>query len=106
MSFRKTYTVTRVTVGSITDGYYTNGTSNTFDIQASIQPLKPSDVQQLPEGRRNKKMFTVFTDTELQVVTSSNPDKLSIYGEVYELDQEEVWQNGVINHYKYLAIKV
>lgn len=106
MGFRKPYTVKRVAAGSVIDGYYTNGTSSTVNITASVQPLKPSDIQQLPEGRRNKKLFNIFTSTKLNVVTSANPDKITIGTEDFELDQEEQWQNGILNHYKYLAIKV
>ncbi len=106
MGFRKPYTVKRVAAGSVSNGYYSNGASSTISISASVQPLKPSDILQLPEGRRNKQLFYIITDTQLNIVTTSNPDKITISGSDYELDQEEVWQNGVISHYKYLAIKV
>lgn len=105
-SFRRQLTIYRKAEGTVTDGFYSEGSPSEETIMASVQALKPEDVQQLPEGRRNSKLFFIFTDTRLNLVTSANPDIVVVDSENYEVDKEEVWQNGVINHYKYLIVKV
>lgn len=106
MSFRKPYTVKRKAAGTISNGKFTDGTTTDVSITASVQPLKPQDIQQLPEGRRNSKLYYVFTSTSLNTVGTANPDSIVIGGETYEIDKKDSWQNGVINHYKYLVYKV
>lgn len=105
-SFRKSFVVKVAATGTWSNGIFTPGTPTTTNILASIQPLKPEDIQQLPEGRRNSKLFWIFTDTKLNDVTTKNPDKVVINGEDYEVDKIEAWQNGVISHYKVLVIKI
>ena len=104
--FRRQLTIYRKAIGTITDGFYNEGVPVQDTIMASVQALKPEDVQQLPEGRRNSKLFFIFTDTHLNLVTSANPDIVVVDSENYEVDKEEVWQNNVLNHYKYLIVKV
>lgn len=103
--FRKTLTRYTKDVGTVVDGHFVEGITTESTIQASLQALKPEDIQQLPEGRRNSKIFFLFTDTKLNLVTSANPDLIVVNSENYEVDKEEAWQNGVINHYKYLIVK-
>lgn len=105
-SFRRQLTIYRKAVGTVVDGIFTEGAPTSDVILASVQALKPEDIQQLPEGRRNSKLFFIFTDTRLNLVTSANPDIVVVDSENYEVDKEEVWQNNVINHYKYLIVKV
>ena len=105
-SFRRAFVVKRKATGSITNGIFTEGATSTINITASIQPLKPSEIQQLPEGRRNRKVFWVITSTKLNVVSTTNPDIITVGTENFELDSAEEWQNNVINHYKYMAMKV
>lgn len=105
-SFRKPYTVKIAATGTWLNGIFIPGTPTTSTIYASVQPLKPEDIQQLSEGRRNSKLFWIFTDTKLNDVTTKNPDKIVINGEDYEVDKIEAWQNEVISHYKVLVVKV
>jgi hypothetical protein len=106
MIFRRPYIVKRKSSGSISDGKFTDGAISDISITASVQPLKSQDIQQLPEGRRNSKLYYVFTSTALNTVGTANPDSIVIDGEIYEVDKKDSWQNGVINHYKYLVYKV
>ncbi|MEE9374563.1 MAG: hypothetical protein V3V00_16020 [Saprospiraceae bacterium] len=84
------------------------GSKNPFTIKASCQPSKPEDVALLPEGRRNNGgTYTIYTNDNLNTITGSqNPDQISLFGEIYETFQSEVWANDLINHNKYLAIKI
>jgi hypothetical protein len=92
--------------GSVTNGYFTDGATTPTNIMASVQPIKPHEVEQLPEGRRDSQSYWLFTDTALNMVTSANPDLITINGEDYEVFKCEPWQNNVISHYKVLVSKV
>jgi hypothetical protein len=105
-SFRREFTIKQKVAGTVVDGAFIEGAVTTSTIQASLQPLKPEDIQQLPEGRRNSKVSFIITSTRLNLVTSANPDIVVVDSEDYEVDKEEAWQNNVINHYKYLIVKV
>ena len=104
-SFRQALVVKRKVAGTVVDGLFVEGATSDINITASIQPLKPDEVKQLPEGRRNSKPFWLFTATELNIVSSANPDLVIIGGVTYEVDNIEVWQNNVLPHYKCLVYK-
>ena len=103
---RMVVTVHRLAVGSYIKGVFTEGAASTETIRASVQPASPNDLQSLPEGRRNSKAYRLYTDTRLRLVTTSNPDKVVLFGEDYEVTTEEIWQNNIINHYKYIVTKI
>lgn len=98
-------------------GQYVNGLWVEFgeiplEITASVQPTTGEEMLSLPEGRRNRKTYSLFTSTKIEMIrgpnNSTNPDKIEIYGERYEVVRVEVWQNnpvvfGVVNHYKFYA---
>lgn len=79
-------------------------------ITASVQPTTGEEMLSIPEGRRNRKSYALFTSTDVEVIHNGvNPDTALIYGELYEIVQVWVWQNnpivfGIINHYKFIAV--
>ena len=108
-SFRSPLTLRRKEKGFVKDGYWVEGFVTESTFTASVQPLTPREVEQLPEGRRDSDPFWLFTSTELKVVNVDgikNPDIVVIDGEFYEVDKVGKWQNNVINHYKCLVYKV
>lgn len=109
MSFRKPFTVKRVTAGSYVNGVFVPGTNSTFTIQASIQPLSDIDLKTLPEGQREGDMIKAYTDSDLFPVGESGsgqePDKIVWKGNDYTVSKKSVRQMDVINHYRYFAIK-
>lgn len=106
-SFRKAVTVISRGTGSYVDGTYVEAVGATITIQASVQPLTGKEVLSLPEGRREKDAFTLYTDTSLvSLQDTQNPDRVVISGKEYEVVKKESWQNNVINHYKYLVVKL
>jgi hypothetical protein len=107
-SFRKT-TIAVQTRGTLVNdhGRMVEGTRpSPFNIKASVQPLSAFQMQSLPEGRRNRQSLYVFSDTDLGLVSETNPPILTISGVDYELVSKEPWLNGIINHFKYLASKI
>jgi len=113
-SFRTTIlTITRFSgaLGSYnSSGVWSGGLSSSFDIKCSLQPTSQNDLMALPEARRSRKSYTVFTETALQTVKEGtsgiNPDQTTIDGELYELVNIEPWRNNVLNHYKAIFQKV
>lgn len=108
-SFRKPINAFRYSGTSVSGGFIVPGTESPFQIMASVQPTKPSDLETLPEGRRDAgKSFRLYTDTVLQVVNDGDmkPDQVELYGNRYEVTGHGPWQNDVINHHKYIAMKV
>ena len=63
----------------------------------------------LPEGRRNRKTYSLYSSTKINLIsTGTNPDQITIFGERYEVVRVEPWQNradifGIINHFKFFA---
>lgn len=49
--------VERETAGQYVDGLYVPGAVTTFKNFASVQPASDEEIQQLPEGERNKLIF-------------------------------------------------
>lgn len=47
-------TVERTSTGSFVDGLYVKGAVSTFKTLASVQQPTPNEIQNLPEGERNK----------------------------------------------------
>lgn len=102
----------RKSPGSFVQGRWVEGIETLIPITASIQPTTGEEMLSLPEGRRNRKTYSLFTSTPIEVINglnnSSNPDQIDIFGERYEVVRVEVWQNnppvfGVVNHYKFYA---
>ena len=104
--FNQPVTVHRTSVGSYTKGVYTEGSTSTEVIQASVQPASPNDLLPLPEGRRNAKAFRLYTATPLRLVTDANPDRVVLFSEEYEVMHAAPWRNNVISHYKFIVSKI
>ena len=82
---------------------------------ASVQPTKGIEVMLVPEGRRDKETYKMYTSTEIFGITTQNPDQVTILkapftGLVFEVIEIMDWQNNanfdVTNHYKYIAMRL
>lgn len=108
--FRKPLTIYRQNVGAYVLGEWVPAGEVAIPITASVQPTTGEDMLSLPEGRRNRKGYALFTSTKIEVIhNGANPDQIEIYGERYEIVKVEVWQNnppvfGIVNHYKFIAL--
>ena len=104
--FRKPLTLQRLSGGTYVNGIWTNQTATTSTFTASVQPLSGEELQSLPEERRNKKTYKLYTSTKLETVNSQNPDRVIIYTETYEVFRVDIWQNNIINHYEIYVSKI
>jgi hypothetical protein len=103
--FRKQLSGARLATGALVKGRWVEGAASPLTFEASVQPTTPHDVLFLEIGRRERKSFTLYTDTKLMALTAgtTNPDRVYINGETYEVDVEAPWQNNVISHYKFIV---
>jgi len=96
-------------VGTWVKGEYTESASSPINFEASIQPTSQKDMLTLPEGRRDRETYRLYTDFELKTadeVSKVNADRVTIMGKIYEIIQVGIWRNNVIPHYKALASAV
>jgi len=107
-AFRKDVTVKRYADGAYVNGVWVEGAETTLTVKASVQPATTEDLQSLPENRRQLGAYRIYTDSELKSVVenANNPDKVVIDSTDYEVAQVQPWKNGLIEHYKALAVRV
>lgn len=110
--FRKPINLYRKNPGAYVNGVWQQSGETLIPITCSVQPTTGEDMLSIPEGRRNRKSYALFTSTKVNVIhglnNSTNPDQLEIYGERYEVVKVEIWQNNpavfaIVNHYKIIA---
>ena len=110
--FRQPITIYRQAPGAYVNGIWVEGVEQAIPITASVQPTTGEEMLSIPEGRRNRKSYALYTSSLIEVIhgfnNSINPDQVVIYGERYEVVRVEVWQNnppvfGIVNHYKFIA---
>lgn len=103
-----TYTVTREPAGTYEAGRYVRLSAatppiapTTFDIVASIQPLRGRELADLPEGQRGDELRMIYTVTELRTRSaSSESDVVTIDGEPWTVIRVERWQSFGAVHYQ------
>ena len=100
-------TLTRIPrTGGYVQGKYStiDGTSET--IKGSFQPANGQELQALPEGRRQRQTFKVYTKTELTAPRQDRSgdetpgDIIEYKNKRYEVVTVGPWENGIINHFK------
>lgn len=106
--FRQPITLQRLSPGSYVNGLWVEGTLTTSTITASIQPLSGEELMSLPEERRVKKTYKIFTSSQLFTVRdrNKNPDRLIIFGDTYEVYEVFPWLNNIISHYEAYVSRV
>lgn len=93
------YTVIRFEEGEYVNGVWQEGEASTFSIRASAQPADGQALESLPEARRNRGGYTVYTKAVLRSVEdTTNPDRIIIEGRQYEVVQSKRWNNGILTH--------
>lgn len=109
-AFRRPLTVTRKQAGSYDDnGLYVEGSTSSLTIQASVQPLTGEVLQALPEAQRTLEGYTLYTDSTLNVASQdagTTADLVTIGGVAFDVQRQQAWGNGIINHNVYVIQKV
>lgn len=74
-----------MTGGDFVDGVWTETRGPDYIVRCSKQPLSPAALAALPEGRRELRSFSLFTNQKLNDVKAQNPTRVMIEGEAYEV---------------------
>ena len=110
MSFRKLKDILREAAGTYTNGVWAPGARSALTTLASVQPVAVGqDMHALPEGRHLSDFVKLYTNDKLNVTADGEgvqPDIIIHEGYGYELVSIFANQSGVINHYKYIGVKV
>lgn len=111
MIFRRPLQIIRKQAGFYNNaGKWVDGANSVgLTIQASVQPLLGKDVNTLPENRRSLESYCLYTNTSLTVLnelTRLRGDIVVIGGKNYEIVSRHDWQNGIVDHYKYIVQRV
>jgi hypothetical protein len=97
-----TYSVSRPaarTYNATTGELTSPGSPTTFSVLGCLQPPTPRQLQRLPEGRRERAIWALWTATPLR-----NGDVITIAGENFEVDGLDDW-TAAGNFCKALALK-
>lgn len=104
-----TVTATRYAVPVVTKGRRQGlVVDSTFPVVASIQPLSPQELQQLPEGMRTQGRKKVYTQTELftaEVAQSDVADRFDYQGVTYMIESKADWEDFG-DYFKFVAVRI
>lgn len=98
--FNQTVRMRRPVLGEYVGGVWTDYPPIETSIQTSVQPVQPSKLQLLPEGRRLDARFTLYSKQEIK-----EQDEVLLRGTWYEVLHVAPWQNGILPHYMGIAVK-
>jgi len=92
--------------GTFVDGYWDAGKEYVLQMRCSIQPFDPKEISFIPENRRTSDRVNIFTDAKLFVSSDEQPDQVEHDGGRWEVFKCFSWQNKVIDHYRYILIRL
>lgn len=78
-------------------------------IMASVQPLKITEMDALPEGRRGAHAVKTYSDEPFLMAdqdTGQQADRFEWLGRTYEIVGTDAFQCNVISHYRCYAVEV
>lgn len=76
--------------------------------KASVQPMPTRELQQLPEGARNKGAVVMFIDVPLLTVETSTcrvPDRFEYRGATYQVYSVDEWED-LAGYYRASCVRV
>jgi hypothetical protein len=109
---RQKLTVERYGAGEFVKGRWSEGTSKEYTFYSTVQPADGRDLEVLEESRRNSDSYVLITDFHLRTVNlkvtdkSTNPDRVKLFGEDYEVAHVKRWGNSIRPNYWALVSKV
>jgi hypothetical protein len=108
MSFFRSQTLPVIrNTGTYIKGVWTKTPGTDTTIRCTVQPTTGEKILPLLQGRRIESLVEIITDTDLKITDPKNQvqgDIVQWQGKNYELVFKLPWQNGLINHYEYIAI--
>ncbi|MCP4570693.1 MAG: hypothetical protein GY841_24170 [FCB group bacterium] len=90
------------------NGRWIDGPEDETPIAASVQPLKPNELKDLPENRHSEEWVKIYTSTEIKGVSVNNqsqPDRIKSKDKIYEVHTVTNWDDAG-GYYKATAVRV
>lgn len=111
MSFRRKLTIYRYEGKPVLqdNGRYTMPEQIEVSVMVSVQPLKATEMEALPEGRRSARAVKIYSSVELFMADQKygqQADQFDWLGRRYEVVASDAYQCNVINHYRAYAVEV
>ena len=107
-SFRKQYEKVVRTEGRYVNGEWVEGSEETLPFSATIQPLAMDKLSPQLQGRYISSAIKIYTQDLLNVAGENltNGDKVIFEDEPYIIVNRASYHSGVLEHYRYQAIRV
>lgn len=91
-------------------GEWVEGEPITIIREVNIQPLKPSEILQMPESDRTREWYKVFCADELRTkqegANGHGPDRFEWQGHTYEIMKVQNYAIGILDHHEAWAARV
>ena len=107
--FRTTLTIKEYGAPTLNQfGEYVDGAETETTVDAIIQPTSSDDMINLPEGKRDKATYSVYTDDPIQASGSNAQQgtRAIIGGELCEAVKVKYYAQPIIAHYMTMFQKV
>jgi len=103
-------TIYRQEAGSYVRGVWVEGSIVEVPIRANIQPLKPSEVQMMPESDRTREWYRLWTTdlvrTKQEGAQGYDADEFIWKGYRYQIMKAQSWDMGVLDHHEAWAARI
>ena len=103
-------TIYRQEAGSYVRGVWVEGPIVEVPIRANIQPLKPSEVQMMPESDRTREWYRLWTTdlvrTKQEGAQGYDADCCDWTGYRYPIMTAQSWDMGVLDHHEAWAARI
>lgn len=103
------FTIRRRAAGSYVGGTFVPGVQSEITIRASVQPARPEDLEDLPEGKRTSAAVRFSTPTLVQTANETAgvlADRLVHEGAEWEVQKVSVRGRRVLPHYEAVATRL
>ena len=93
--------------GGYVNGEWVIGTPVVGTFVGSVQPMTDKEIQALPVARKDVGYVKIYSNTPLNVSTEGGAqvgDVVTWQGSKWEVVSAGEYQNGLINHYKYVGM--
>lgn len=95
--------------GSWSFGEWVEGEPITVIREVNIQPLKPSEILQMPESDRTREWYKVYCAEDLRTmqegVGGHDADEFTWQGYNYKIMKVQNYAMGILNHFKAYAAR-
>lgn len=101
--------ISRQSAGSYVRGVWVEGTTTEVEVEVNIQPVKPHEVQMMPESDRTREWYKVYCADELRTKQEGDgghgADTFEWQGHTYEIMKVQNYAMDILSHHKAWAAR-